>query len=172
MATRKNCFNYRYTLLVLCFLLILPITALASSLNQSSLNPSSLNLRGPSSVVKEGYFTVSVDPTDVTELNRITIEVASNLDFTEDTREFPALGHFNDISLTGFSDGKYYLRARVENASGQSFVSNTIEVTVKHYPLWQALSLFFVGLIIFITLVATLLLLHRQWVHSRKIHHD
>ena len=163
MTTQENCFNYRYILLVLCIFFMLPTTTLASS----------LTLSGPESVIKEGYFTVSVHANDINELNRITIEVASDSDFTERTRQFPALGDFKDISLTGFSNGTYYLRARAEDADRQGYVSNTIEITVKHYPLWQALTLFFIGLVIFITLVATLLLLHRQWLHSKQHkHHD
>lgn len=162
MTIQKNCFDYCYALLVLCFLFILPTTALASS----------LTLSGPDSVIKEGYFTVSVSADNADELNRVTIEVASNSDFTENTRQFPALGDFQDISLTGFSNGTYFLRARAEDTSSQTRVSNIIEIKVKHYPLWQALTLFFIGLIIFITLVATLLLLHRQWIHSRHQRHD
>ncbi|MDV6314872.1 hypothetical protein [Idiomarina sp. HP20-50] len=162
MIKEKNCFNYRYILLALCLLSMLPTMTLADS----------LTLSGPGSVVKEGYFTVSVRAADEAELNRLTIEVASNSEFTQSTRQFPTLGDFKDISLTGFSNGSYYLRARAQNANGQSLISNTIKVTVKHYPLWQALTLFFIGLVIFVTLVATLLLLHRQWVHSRKEHHD
>lgn len=162
MAIKKNCFNYRYILLALCFFMLLPTPTLAGS----------LTLSGPGSVIKEGYFTVSVRATDVPELNRLTVEVASNSEFTENTRQFPALGNFKDISLTGFSNGTYYLRARAESGNGQTLVSNTIKITVKHYPLWQALTLFFIGLVIFITLVATLLLLHRRWVHSKKEHHD
>ncbi|MCK7458320.1 hypothetical protein [Idiomarina aminovorans] len=163
MTTQKTCFNYRYTLLALCLFFMLPTTTLASS----------LTLSGPESVIKEGYFTVSVHANDINELNRITIEVASDSDFTERTRQFPALGDFKDISLTGFSNGKYYVRARAEDANRQAYVSNTVKITVKHYPLWQALTLFFIGLVIFITLVATLLLLHRQWLHSKQHkHHD
>jgi len=163
MTIQKNCFNYRYILLVLCFLSVLPTTTLASP----------LKLSGPDSVVKEGYFTVSVSTTAAAELNRVTIEVASDSEFSENTKQFPALGDFKDISLTGFSNGSYYLRARAEDAKNQTYLSNTIEITVKHYPLWQALTLFFIGLVIFITLVATLLLLHRQWIHSKhQNHHD
>jgi len=141
---------------------MLPTSTLASSIKLSSSN----------SVVKEGYFTVSVRTTDSIELNRVTIEVASNSGFAKSTRQFPALGDFKDISLTGFSNGTYYIRALAEGVDKQTYISNTIQVRVEHYPLWQALTLFFVGLVIFITLVATLLLLHRQWTHSKKERHD
>lgn len=162
MTTQKNGFNYCYILFALCLLVMLPTTAHASS----------LKLSGPDSVVKEGYFTVSVSAPNFDELNRVTIEVASNSEFAKSTRQFPTLGDFQDISLTGFSNGTYYLRARAEGPDSEVYTSNTIEITVQHYPLWQSLTLFFVGLVIFITLVATLLLLHRQWIHSRQERHD
>lgn len=121
----------------------------------------SLQLEGPSSTVREGYFTVSVVAQEQREepLTNLVIDVSAQADFSHVEQTFPALGDFRKLSLTGFSDGVYYLRARADNLAEPS---NVIKVTVQHYPLWQALGLFFTGLIIFALLVVILLRSHRR----------
>lgn len=162
MTTPKNCFNFRFILLALCFLYVLPVASHASS----------LTLSGPETVVKEGYFSVSLSGSTVSELTRITIEVARDSDFSGTIQEFPALGNFNSVSLTGFEDGTYYLRARARSNNETTHLSNTIQVRIQHYPLWQALTLFFIGLVLFVTLTAVLLLLHRRWTQAQQDNHD
>lgn len=167
MTKNKKSVNYCYVLFLFCFIGFLPTTALADE------SPSQLTIEGPSSVIKEGYFNVSVSAkSDKQKLNKLTIEVATDTDFTQNKKQFPALGDFSTISLTGFSDGLYHLRARAETSDGDVLVSNVIQVRVEHYPLWQALTLFFIGLIIFVAVVTTLLLFHRNWTHSRHHSHD
>lgn len=167
MTKNKKSVNYCYILFLFCFIGFLPTPTLA---NESAHQ---LTIEGPTSVIKEGYFNVSVSAkSEQQKLDKLTIEVATDANFTENQKQFPALGDFSTISLTGFSNGSYHLRARAETESGESLVSNVIQVTVKHYPLWQALTLFFIGLIIFVAVVTTLLLLHRKWTHSRHHSHD
>ena len=144
------------TLLSLCLLLLLPRLVSAQS----------LNLAGPDTTVREGYFTVSVVSDGNNSLENLVIESATTPDFESMTR-FPALGDFKQLSLTGFSNGTYYLRARADNIGSPS---NVIQVKVNHYPLWQALSLFFTGLLLFTLLVVVLLMRHRRV--QRGIIHD
>lgn len=121
----------------------------------------SLQLKGPDSTVKEGYFTVSVSSTsDASQsISPLVIEASSSKDFKQNLQTFPALGDFKKLSLTGFSDGTYYLRARSEAVSEYS---NVIQVRVQHYPLWQALSLFVIGFLIFTALVVIIIRFHQK----------
>ena len=118
-----------------------------------------LVLEGPSATVREGYFTVSASWQNDQQqpLSGLVIEVSTQRNFTEVEQRFPALGNFTQLSLTGFSDGVYYLRAR-SDASEEP--SNIINVKVQHYPLWQALGLFSSGLVIFLLLAVTLVRSH------------
>lgn len=149
-------------LLSFCGLLLLAHTAAAMSSPQ-------LQLQGPNSTVKEGYFNVSVHLSgsqDQPALNNLRIQAASSADFKQ-VQEFPALGEFKQWSLTGFSNGDYYLRAVADNLAKPS---NTIQVSVQHYPLWQALSLFAIGFVVFATLVITLLRLHLKAQQQEGVH--
>ena len=140
------------TLLVFCAVLLMPSVAIAQS----------IKLQGPDNLVREGYFTVAVTierEDAVDKLSNLLIEASPNPQFNRDVRQFPALGDFRQLSLSGFSDGTYYLRARANNISRPS---NTITINVQHYPLWQALGLFFTGLIIFTLLVVVLISAHRN----------
>ncbi|RUO77816.1 hypothetical protein CWI81_04870 [Idiomarina seosinensis] len=138
-------------MLSLCFLLTLAAPSAAQS----------LQLNGPDSTVREGYFTVNVSSTtDASEpIASLVIEASSSKDFKQNLQTFPALGDFKKLSLTGFSDGTYYLRARSEDVSEYS---NVIQVRVQHYPLWQALGLFVVGFLIFTALVVTIIRFHQK----------
>lgn len=137
------------TLLSLCLLLLLPRLVSAQS----------LTLSGPEDTVREGYFTVSVSESNSEVVKNLVIESSTSAGFDQAVTHFPALGDFKQLSLTGFSNGTYYLRARADNIEAPS---NVIQVKVNHYPLWQALGLFFVGLLLFIVLVVVLLTFHRR----------
>ncbi|RUO81515.1 hypothetical protein CWI84_01795 [Idiomarina tyrosinivorans] len=125
----------------------------------SSVQAQQLQLDVPTAPVNEGYFTVSVSGMDNT--SGLFIEVANDPQFTQNYQKIPALGDFTQLSLSGFDDGTYYLRAM---ADGQHSAVQT--VTVEHYPLWQALSLFAAGAALFALLVVSLLLLHRNAYRS------
>lgn len=119
----------------------------------------SLSLSGPKETVREGYFTVSITVNGAVEPKNLAVVSSTDKNFQKGVQRFPALGDFKQLSLTGFSDGTYYLRATADNI-GQP--SEIITVTVDHYPLWQALGLFLVGLLLFVTLVTVLLRSHRR----------
>lgn len=145
---RQRCIANRViTMLSLCVLLLSPQLTFAQS----------LSLSGPSETIKEGYFTVSVTVNGEVEPKDLAVEASLDSDFRENVQRFPALGDFKRLSLTGFSDGTYYLRATASNIPAPSDV---IKITVKHYPLWQALGLFIIGLMLFVTLVTVLLRSH------------
>lgn len=125
-------------------------------------NPASarqLQLIGPQKTIKEGYFTVTVEASANSNLQGLLIEAAQDPSFNRQVQTFPALGDFKQLSLTGFGNGTYFLRAISKSAEQPS---NVIKVTVSHYPLWQALGLFSTGLLIFIVLIFIIIRAHRQ----------
>ena len=123
----------------------------------------SFTLEGPERS-REGYFQLQVNGLD--DDQAFIIELASAEDFSSIDATFSPLGSFRQLSLSGFDDGTYYFRARLDNNGepGSAVHSNVLQVQVEHYPLWQALGLFGLGAVLFIALVTTLLRLH--W-HSR-----
>ncbi|MGX5913794.1 hypothetical protein ACR0ST_03585 [Aliidiomarina sp. Khilg15.8] len=120
-----------------------------------SAEAADFELSGPSEKVAEGYFYLEVD--GLQEDQRFVVEMSHDQDFSMVAREFEPLGMFRELSLSGFDDGTYYFRAR----SGERY-SNVVAVTVSHYSLWQALFLFTLGLIIFATLVYTIVYFYRR----------
>ena len=71
------------------------------------------------------------------------------------------MGNFHQVTLTGFESGHDYSRA----VHQQRVVSQTaIEVTVEHYPIWQALTLFLLGALLFLLLLLTLIMGHKKAV--------
>lgn len=120
-----------------------------------SAQAADFELSGPSDKVSEGYFYLEVD--GLSDDQRFVVEMSHNDDFAAVEREFEPLGMFRELSLSGFDDGTYYFRAR----SGDRY-SNVVSVRVSHYPLWQALLLFGLGLIIFATLVYTIVYFYRR----------
>lgn len=116
--------------------------------------PSEYVLGGPDTTVREGYFILSLDNPPTGDL---TIQQSADADFSAITTEFNWFGDFSATTLSGFADGTYYFR--VNTAAGSS---NVIKVEVLHYPLWQAFSLFFAGLLLFLILV--LLIVRMHWV--------
>ena len=87
-----------------------------------------------------------------------TIEVSRDADFSTVEQEFAPLGTFAQLSVSGFDDGIYYFRARTATHE----YTNTHRIEVAHYSLWQALSTFVVGAMVLISLLTTLLMLHRR----------
>lgn len=125
------------------------------------LSAQQLMLDGPDSPSREGYFTVSISTPGQPEmsLQNLRVETSLSKNFATVEQTFPALGDFKQLSLTGFSDGTYFLRARADNIAEPSA---PIKVVVDHYPLWQALSLFGCGLVLFVLLVTVLLRAHSR----------
>ncbi|RUO70119.1 hypothetical protein [Pseudidiomarina salinarum] len=122
--------------------------------------PDEYILGGPDTTVREGYFILSLDNPPTSDL---TIQQSADADFSSITTEFNWFGDFSATTLSGFADGTYYFR--VNTAAG---TSNVIEVEVLHYPLWQAFSLFFAGLLLF--LIVVLLIVRMHWVTHDRDH--
>ncbi|RUO25967.1 hypothetical protein CWE09_04365 [Aliidiomarina minuta] len=121
---------------------------------QGSAQESDIQLSGPSGAVAEGYFRLTLQ--GLPDSERFTIEMAEDDQFSAIIAEYQPMGMFRELSLSGFDNGIYYFRAQ----SGDQ-TSNTVSVEVRHYPLWQALSLFVVGAILFFLLIMTIIKYHR-----------
>lgn len=121
----------------------------------TSAQADEIELSGPSDKVSEGYFNLEVE--GLSDEQRFVVEMSQHEAFDSVDREFEPLGMFRQLSLSGFDDGTYYFRAR----SGEQY-SNVVSVTVAHYPLWQALALFLLGLMLFAALVFTIVYLYRR----------
>ncbi|MCC5856234.1 MAG: hypothetical protein JJU10_11250 [Idiomarina sp.] len=121
---------------------------------ESSSEPE-LTLSGPSGTISEGYFRLQFTGADRTR--DVVIEQGGDDSFETIRAEFSPMGDFDQIALSGFPDGTFYFRAR----EGDNF-SETVTVTVQHYPLWQALGLFAAGAILFFLLAWTLIRAHRN----------
>ncbi|MCC5880762.1 MAG: hypothetical protein JJU03_12795 [Idiomarina sp.] len=152
-------------LLVLTGQLVPPAHAQASGTSQSDTNHT-ITLTGTERS-SEGYFQLQVE--GLNDQQQFVIEQSSSADFYTIEARFPPLGSFRQISLSGFDDGTYFFRARVEQGDNAVSYSTTHQVSVQHYPLWQALSLFGVGLGLFVALLTTLLWLH--WNSQRGPYH-
>lgn len=121
----------------------------------NSAQADEIELSGPSDKVAEGYFNLEVE--GLSEEQRFVVEMSKSEAFNSVEREFEPLGMFRQLSLSGFDDGTYYFRAR----AGERY-SNVVSVTVAHYPLWQAVALFLLGLTLFAALVFTIVYLYRR----------
>ena len=118
----------------------------------------SYQLSGPDAPSREGYFTLSITPAPQQQL---VLQQSQSATFDTIDAEFRWFGDFEQITLTGFTDGEYFFRLQPA-ADAAEAPSNVVKVTVNHYPRWQAYSLFFIGLALFIVLVASLLILRRR----------
>lgn len=122
-----------------------------------------LALEGPSAVVKEGYFTLYLTGTSREQnFQKLEIEQSTDQGFTQVQGRFPFLGSFKQISLSGFNNGDYWFRARGEHSNGEVFTTAPVAVTVNHYPLWQALTLFSIGAVMFLIVAGYILLAARR----------
>ncbi|RTE86933.1 MULTISPECIES: hypothetical protein [Gammaproteobacteria] len=123
----------------------------------------SITLTGPSGTVSEGYFQLEYQLESVnsegSSVNTIVFERAASESFDVVEDRYPPLGSFSQVTLSGFSNGTYYFRAR-DTQSGET--SNIVSVTVQHYPLSRALTLFGLGALIFIALVVFILHAHSR----------
>ncbi|MGQ4275636.1 hypothetical protein ACQ5ES_01085 [Pseudidiomarina sp. E22-M8] len=116
---------------------------------------------------REGYFVLALDQAPRAGM---IVQQSSRRDFSEINTEFAWFGDFEKMTLTGFSDGDYYFRLK----PSAELSSNVVVVSVRHYSSWQAYSLFFTGLVLFIVLVVTIITLHRRRRNDAtpKVKHD
>ena len=111
---------------------------------------------------REGYFVLTAQVQSSAAEQSLWVDYAGSAQFAHVSRSYPWLGRgvadFQQITLTGFTSGDHYFRLR--NAAGD-VLSNVVHVRVDHYPLWQALGLFFAGLTVFMVLVVLIIANHR-----------
>ncbi|CUS49324.1 MAG: hypothetical protein HLUCCO02_04740 [Idiomarinaceae bacterium HL-53] len=132
-----------------------------ASLGISIGNATEITLNGPSGKVSEGYFQLQFETTQFeTETpGNVVIERAETQSFDSVVAHYAPMGDFQQLTLSGFSNGTYYFRARHAESNT---VSNVVKVEVQHYSLVQAFTLFIFGGFIFALLVWVILRAHRQ----------
>lgn len=143
-------------------LLSVSLLVISSQLMTPAYAAQVLSLNGPAHS-REGYFQLQVG--NLQEGQRFVIEQSSNESFNHVDATYPPLGSFQQLSLSGFDNGSYFFRARLlqDSESIDAVVySNIHQISVEHYSLWQALSLFAIGAMLFIALITVLLRLHWQ----------
>ena len=146
MLGRARFISY-ITLLLLITLLARPTSAYAK--------PETFELSAPSQS-REGYFVLSLSRSPQQPL---WLDYSAQADFSKITRSYPWFGDFTQITLSGFANGEHYFRVRNQQ---HAVVSNVISVKVDHYPLWQALSLFVAGLLLFILIAGVIVFYHQR----------
>lgn len=153
---------------------LLPLSAAASVSTGAFNYPATVSvaLSAPERV-REGNFQLSVEQRSAGsdagnhEPKSWVIEQSNRADFESVVASYAPVGSFQQLSLSGFDDGDYFFRARLRAAepaahSTEQTFSNVVKVEVRHYPLWQALSVFSVGAALFFILCLTLWRLQRQ----------
>ncbi|WP_417658913.1 hypothetical protein [Pseudidiomarina sp.] len=114
---------------------------------------------------REGYFvlTLSEAPSQA-----LWVEYSTDPEFTKVIRTYPWFGDFDRMTLSGFSNGEHFFRLRGEAhpQTNQTQLSNVVKVRVDHYPLWQAIGLFLVGLVVFLALAGLI------WTNHQRSRND
>lgn len=97
---------------------------------------------------------------------RFEIQEADNPAFNNASQLY--LGRDRATVVTGRSDGDYYYRARIIDASGDSGAwSDPVRVEVTHHPLSRAFGFFIVGAIVFLAILIAILAGNRRY-HSKE----
>ncbi|WP_146530254.1 hypothetical protein [Novipirellula artificiosorum] len=100
--------------------------------------------------VREGYVSLAWNP----------VEGASEYIVTEHGGVTPYRGAFRKAFVSGLADGTYRYQVRAYDESGTLLLESTTDavVQVNHWPLWQAIALFVMGLLLFLTLISVIVL--------------
>ncbi|RUO60914.1 hypothetical protein [Pseudidiomarina marina] len=160
-------FVINIALLLLITLLARPASAYVLSWQTESSNQSNSELPELSAPAnsREGYFVLSLSKSPTQDL---IVEYSTDEEFREINRTYAWFGDFQDMTLTGFSDGTHYFRLKVsssepaENTHQETQLSNVVQVQVDHYALEQALTLFSLGGVLFAILVVIILYQHQR----------
>ena len=101
------------------------------------------------SSVREGYVSLSWNA-----LDRAVEYVVSDSD-----GDIPYRGAFTQAFVSGLSDGEYRYTVAAFDESGRQIATSRLpaKVVVEHWPLWQALMLFGIGLFVFLIIIALIL---------------
>lgn len=108
---------------------------------------------------REGYFQLLIS--GVPDEAGFIVEQAADESFTQVMNSYTPVGSFQQLSVSGFDDGVYYFRARLNGSENE--YSNIVQVSVSHYSLWQALGLFTLGTVLLLSLLLTLFILHARY---------
>lgn len=146
-------FCIHIALLFLITLLARPAAAQQAPNADTAQQPIDYELTVSTERSREGYFVVAIDQAPQGQL---LVQQSRQEDFSSIEAEFAWFGDFTEMTLTGFSDGVYYFRLK----PSAQVASNVAQITVEHYPSWQAYSLFFIGLVLFTLLVVCIITLH------------
>ncbi|TWT61389.1 hypothetical protein [Rubinisphaera italica] len=144
-------------------LLLLFIFQASSGFGQ---NPSSENSEPPSTSTPEAALAVSPPIefaqkkfADVREgyidLRWNAVEGAAEYQVVENDGLVVFRGAFPQAMISGLANGEYSYQVKALNAQGKLIAQSNEPalITVDHWPLWQALSLFSVGLIVFLAII-------------------
>lgn len=114
-----------------------------------------ITLSSDTVLTREGYFVISL-ASDTPPGTTATLEQSASADFANPhVYILPANGN---ITITGLPDGQYHFRARL----GDGDFGDPLVVEVAHHSLARAFSFFFIGLVLFVILVTTILLGNRS----------
>lgn len=149
----------------IALLLFITLCARPTSAYLQSTAEQPLSLSAPS-LSREGYFILQLTSPPEQPL---WVDYTTDASWREIERTYVWFGDFTQMTLSGFADGVHYFRVRDESGN---VLSNVVQVHVDHYPLWQALSLFFAGLTIFVALVIVIVRSHRQTRTMQEGHND
>lgn len=144
-----------WTVSYITLLLFITLIARPTSAYPSSAPQAFPELSAPSQS-REGYFVLSLSQQPSEPL---WLEYSTQANFSQVSRTYPWFGDFERMTLSGFADGEHYFRVRNKSAAA---ISNVVQVRVDHYPLWQALSLFFIGLVMFLLLAVLIWRNHQR----------
>ncbi|WP_417664987.1 hypothetical protein [Pseudidiomarina sp.] len=114
---------------------------------------------------REGYFVLKLSDAP---RQALWVEYSTDPKFTKVVRTYPWFGDFDRMTLSGFSNGEHFFRLRSDShpQANSTQLSNVVKVRVDHYPLWQAIGLFSVGLVVFIFLAGLI------WTNHQRSRND
>jgi len=156
-TTKRFIIELFFSITLLALLLSLMQAGPASANSKASLlaEPNALELTSVE-MSKEGYFVLrsNTAPAATTwQLERWSAApTATQLNNQQPLALYPWPANTQQLTLSGFANGTYYFRLRASNNN----YSNVVKVQVDHYPLWQALSLFSLGLGLFVIVVVVI----------------
>ncbi len=138
------------------------LLCILTSCSIAAQEQTTVRLSGPQTEVRAGYFVIEFEQVPAA-LRPLYLQVSTSNSFDTIVQTVPVMGDFEQVTLTGFESGHYFIRATHED----TVVSETaINVTVSHYPVWQALTLFCIGALLFLLLLITLISGHKKAVNN------
>ncbi|WP_145082345.1 hypothetical protein [Aureliella helgolandensis] len=99
-------------------------------------------------LVREGYLSLKWQP----------VESATTYAVIDDEQREVYRGVWNSAFLSGLGDGEYAFHVEAYDAAGGRLAQTSVpaQVKVEHWPLAQAMTLFAIGLILFVLLLVVI----------------